>query len=123
MNESAVNYDLSVITRGESWALSEPATAQFTLANEYLSYLSDRRYSPRIVRAHAFDLLHFCRWLMECDVAFAAVSTQTLLRFLSECRDAVLPGQHGGNVVQLRSGRSAGHVPAKLSPNEWCTSL
>ena len=33
------------------------------LCNDYLGYLADRRYSPASVRAYAFDLLHFARWL------------------------------------------------------------
>lgn len=115
MDESGVEHELRVIAHGESWALTGPAAARFTLANEYLSYLSDRRYSPRTVRAYAFDLLHFCRWLIESDVTLDAVTTETLLHFLGECRDAVLPGQFGGNVVQLRSGRSAGYAPATVN--------
>ena len=33
------------------------------LINDYLGYVADRRYSPASVRAYAFDLLHFARWL------------------------------------------------------------
>ena len=93
----------------------DPRLAEFSLANEYLSYLADRRYSPRTVRAYAFDLLHFCRWLMAEGTALDAVSTDTLLRFLAECREAMLPGQHGGNVVDLHSGRSVGYAPATVN--------
>lgn len=83
--------------------------------NDYLAYLGDRRYSPRTVRAYAFDLLHFCRWLSAEGTAIDAVSTDTLLKFLAACRGALLPGQHGGNVVDLRSGRSAGYAPATVN--------
>jgi hypothetical protein len=31
--------------------------------NEFLCYLTDRNYSRQTVRAYAFDLLHFVRWL------------------------------------------------------------
>ena len=63
----ASNLSLKVVAHDEGWALAGSAAAEFSLANEYLSYLADRRYSPRTVRAYAFDLLHFCRWLIERD--------------------------------------------------------
>ncbi len=95
--------------------LAGPAAAGFDLVNDYLGYLADRRYSPRTVRAYAFDLLHFCRWLLSVDVALNAVTADVLVRFLAACRDAVLAGQHGGNVVDLRSGRAAGYAPATVN--------
>jgi site-specific recombinase XerD len=97
------------------WALVGPGAVGFTLVNEYLAYLGDRRYSPRTVRSYAFDLLHFCRWLSADDTSLDAVSTDTLLRFLSACREVALPGQHGGNVIDLRSGRSNGYAPATVN--------
>lgn len=115
MAESDSESDLKVVVHDEGWALAGSAAAEFALANEYVSYLADRRYSPRTVRAYAFDLLHFCRWLMVDGTALDAVSTDTLLRYLAECREAVLPGQHGGNVVDLRSGRSVGYAPATVN--------
>jgi len=115
MSQSTVESELAVVPRGGGWVLSGSAADTFGLANEYLAYLSDRRYSPRTVRAYAFDLLHFCRWLRADGTVLDAVSTDTLLRFLAACRDAVLPGQHGGNVVLLRSGRSNGYAPATVN--------
>ena len=109
------DQELMAVSGVLGWALGGPATAAVTLVNDYLAYLSDRRYSPRTVRAYAFDLLHFCRWLCADGTAIDAVSTDTLLRFLSACREAVIGGQHGGNVVDLRSGRSAGYAPATVN--------
>jgi hypothetical protein len=99
------------------WTLAGPAVSGFGLVNDYLGYLADRCYSPRTVRSYAFDLLHFCRWLVSEEVALAAVSTDVLLRYLAACRTAVLAGQDGGNVVDLRSGRSAGYEPATGEPS------
>ena len=115
MEESDMKCQLKVIARDGGWELTGSSRAEFSLANEYLSYLADRRYSPRTVRAYAFDLLHFCRWLMAEGTALDAVSTDTLLRFLAECREAVLTGQHGANIVNLRSGRSIGYAPATVN--------
>ncbi len=97
------------------WALAGPDAVRFDLVNAYLGYLIDRRYSPRTVRSYAFDLLHFCRWLAGEDLALPAVTTDVLLRYLAACREAVLPGQRGGNVVDLRSGRAAGYAPATVN--------
>jgi len=106
--------ELTVEANGGGWALGG-RVAEVTLVNDYLAYLGDRRYSPRTVRAYAFDLLHFCRWLRSDGTAIDAVTTDSLVRFLSSCREAVLPGQLGGNVVDLRSGRSAGYAPATVN--------
>jgi hypothetical protein len=54
---------LSVIEHGGRWRLSGPQAAHFSLVDDFLGYLVDRSYSPRTVRAYAFDLLAFCRWL------------------------------------------------------------
>ena len=100
---------------GAGWRLAGPGSAGFALVNDYLGYLADRRYSPRTVRSYAFDLLHFCRWLVTDGTALDAVTTDTLLRFLAACREEVLSGQHGGNVVNLRTGRPAGYAPATVN--------
>jgi len=115
MTQFDLEHGLKAIGHDGVWALTGPAAAEFSLVNEYLSYLADRRYSPRTVRAYAFDLLHFCRWLRADDTTIDAVTTDTLLRFLAECRESVLPGQHGDNVVNLRSGRSVGYAPATVN--------
>ena len=106
---------LRVDAVGAGWRLAGPGSARFALVNDYLAYLADRRYSPRTVRSYAFDLLHFCRWLVTDGTVLDAVETDTLLRFLAACREQVLPGQHGGNVVSLRTGRTAGYAAATVN--------
>lgn len=116
MGESAGESVLKVAAdSADGWVLAGVAAGRFGLVNDYLGYLADRRYSPRTVRAYAFDLLHFCRWLVADGTAIEEVSTDTLLRFLAACRDTVLAGQHGGNVVDLRSGRVSGYAPASVN--------
>jgi site-specific recombinase XerD len=88
------------------WHLSGPAAVRCGLVNEYLGYLADRNYSPKTVRAYGFDLLAFCRWL-ECEhLSVDEVNTDSLLRFLSACREARLPGRPGPNVLTM-AGRPA----------------
>jgi len=47
------------------------------------------------VRAYAYDLLAFCRWLIVEERSLTAVTTQELLRFLQACREATVPGRPG----------------------------
>lgn len=53
------------------------------LINDYLDYLADRGYPPQTVRAYAFDLLAFARWL--------AAERLALGRGVRRC-GAALPG-------------------------------
>jgi site-specific recombinase XerD len=111
MNDS----DLRVGDSDAGWVLTGPAAPRFTLVNEFLGYLADRRYSPRTVRAYAFDLLAFCRWLLAEDAQLTDVTAETLLRYLSHCRTATFRGRPGGNVYSIRDGRSAGYAAATVN--------
>lgn len=106
---------LCVQQRGEDWVLAGQGADGFALVGEFLAHLADRNYSPRTRRAYAFDLLHFARWLLQEGLALEAVDTDVLLRYLAACRAAVLPGQAGGNVVPIRSGRASGYAPATIN--------
>ena len=85
------------------------------LVNDYLGYLADRGYSPQTVRAYAFDLLGFVRWLAAEQLALAEVSTDVVLRYLAYCGRAPLPGRAGGNVYSIRDGRNTGYAPASIN--------
>src|SRR5271170_2064465 len=86
-----------------------------TLVNDYLGYVADRGYSPRTVRAYAFDLLHFARWLAGDGTGLDAVTTDVLLRYLAanraERRDGLLPA----NVIPLARGSASGFAPATVN--------
>jgi site-specific recombinase XerD len=107
--------DLRVDDSGGGRVLSGPAAARFALVNEFLGYLGDRRYSPKTVRAYAFDLLAFCRWLADEDTQLGDVTAETLLRYLSHCRTATFRGRPGGNVYSIRDGRSTGYAAATVN--------
>jgi integrase/recombinase XerC len=107
--------DLRVDGSGGGWVLRGPAAARFALVNEFLGYLGDRRYSPKTVRAYAFDLLAFCRWLAGEDMQLGDVTAETLLRYLSHCRAATFRGRPGGNVYSIRDGRSTGYAAATVN--------
>jgi integrase/recombinase XerD len=75
------------------------------VVNDYLGYLADRNYSPRTVRAYGYDLLAFCRWMLESRVELEEVTTEVLLDFMRSCREATVPGRPSGNVVALDGSR------------------
>jgi site-specific recombinase XerD len=111
-----IDFDgLRVEERGDRWCLAGSTAASFGLVNDYLGYLADRRYSPRTVRAYAFDLLSFCRWLHGEAVGLEDVDTPVMLRFLAYCRTATHAQRPGGNVYSIRDGRNSGYSPATVN--------
>ena len=97
------------------WQLRGTAADKFGLVNEFLGYLADRHFSPRTCRAYAYDLLAFARWLGDEELALVDVNVDVLLRFLTACREATLPGRPGGNVYSIRDGRNQGYAPATIN--------
>jgi hypothetical protein len=63
------------------------------LINDYPGCLAGRGYSPQPVRAYAFGLLAFARWLAAGRLALGEVSADVVLRYLAYCRRALLPGR------------------------------
>jgi site-specific recombinase XerD len=107
------NSGLRAEERCGRWQLA--GGADLGLVNDYLGYLADRGFSPRTVRAYAFDLLAFARWLAGEQLVLCDVTTDVMLRFLADCRAAQLPGRPGGNVYSIRDGRNAGYAPATIN--------
>lgn len=110
---------LAVVAQVEGWQVVAAESSDTTVVdldevNDYLRYVADRGYSPQTMRAYAYDLLHFSRWLDREGVAVAAVSADTLLRYLAANRAEQLPGQHD-KVISLRSGRAVGYSPATIN--------
>ncbi len=111
-------HEVHVQQHGEQWVLAGPGAEGFGLLNDYLGYLADRRYSPRTIRAYAFDLLHFVRWLLVECLRIEQVTTEVLLRYLAGCRVQTLPSRparRGDNVFSIRDGRNAGLAPATIN--------
>ena len=107
--------ELRAEEREGRWLLVGPGAERVPLINDYLGYLADRGYSPATVRAYAFDLLAFARWLAREELGLDAVTTEALLRYLAACRTAAVPGRPGGNVFSIRDGRNAGYAPATIN--------
>lgn len=69
MNEEQAVESLCAVERAGRWSLVGLGPGGVEVVNDYLSYLADRGYSPRTVRAYAFDLLAFARWLVDEGLA------------------------------------------------------
>jgi site-specific recombinase XerD len=102
----------AVEVRAGRWELT--GAAGLRLINDYLGYVADRGYSPRTVRAYAFDLLHFARWLAAERTGLEAVGIDALLRYLAANRSAQRDGQPE-NVIPLSRGSAAGYAPATIN--------
>jgi site-specific recombinase XerD len=101
--------------REDGWVLVGACFDGLELVNDFLGYLADRNYAALTVRAYAFDLLHFARWMVGEGVGVEAVSTDLLLRYLASCRTQVLAHQHGGNVFSIHDGRNVGYAPRTVN--------
>jgi site-specific recombinase XerD len=107
--------ELLVAGSGQRWRIEGGSDrGGLRLCNDYLGYLADRRYSAASVRAYAFDLLHFARWLSGQGIGLQSVTTDVLLRYLAACRSERRDG-HDDNVIWLASGRATGFAPATIN--------
>lgn len=107
--------ELRLETSGGGWLIAGTGSAAFATVNEYLGYLADRNYSTATVRAYGFDLLGFCRWLVGEELVLGEVNTDVLLRYLTACRRATVPGRPGPNVLTLQGQRTDGYAPATIN--------
>jgi site-specific recombinase XerD len=115
MTESQTVESLRTVERAGRWSLVGSGPGGVELINDYLGYLADRGYSPRTVRAYAFDLLALARWLVVERLAVDEITTEVLLRFLAFCRSAPTPARPGGNVYSIRDGRNSGFAARTIN--------
>jgi len=81
------------------------------LVNQFLAHLGSRAFSPATVRAYAYDLLNFLRFLAVRNARLADVVATDLFDYLDwQQRPA---GPAGRTVVRLGAGRGA--MPATMN--------
>ena len=112
---SATDGELRVDRGDAGWRLVGEGFDGVQSVNDFLGYLVDRNYAVLTVRAYAFDLLHFGRWMVSEELSIDAVDTDVLLRYLTACRKQLLAHQRGGNVFSIRDGRSTGYSPRTVN--------
>ena len=79
-------------------------------ANGYLAHLESRAFSPATVRAYAFDLVNFARFLVERDVGVADVVPTDIFDWI-DWQSVHRPGRQ--KVVAITAGR--GSAPASVN--------
>lgn len=72
---------VSVVRNGASHRLAGEGPA-VSAANRFLGHLESRRYSAATVRAYAFDLLNFSRFLADRSLELADVRPTDLFDYL-----------------------------------------
>lgn len=86
---------------GRSWTVLEPTGKTSQPIDRYLGYLSDLERSPHTVRAYAYDLAQYFRFLEKVEVPWDAVTIEVLGSFVADMRRPA-PG-----VAVLREARAA----------------
>jgi site-specific recombinase XerD len=105
------DVELKAVSTVEGWRL-EGDGPLVELANAYLAHLGSRAFSPATVRAYAFDLLNFGRFLADRELGPADVAPTDLFDYLDW--QARRPGrQDGGKVVRLADRK--GVAPATMN--------
>jgi site-specific recombinase XerD len=99
----------------QGWRLSCLEEGLIAEANAFLGYLEDRNYSPRTIRTYGYGLVAFCRWMSTAGLRVAAVTTDDVLTFLSACRQELVPGRPGPNVVDLAGNRTDRLAPGSIN--------
>lgn len=73
--------DLAVVRGEQGYRLHGPGP-EATLVNRLLEHLRARAFSPATVRAYAYDLLNFARFLRDCGLTLADVQPSDLFDYL-----------------------------------------
>jgi site-specific recombinase XerD len=81
------------------------------LANRWLDSLQARNFSPATIRAYAFDLLNFSRFLRECGISFDDFAPSDVFDWLDWQVGSKVP--KGQRVVSLTANRGA--APATMN--------
>jgi site-specific recombinase XerD len=83
--------------------------------NEFLDHLGHLNYSPHTVRAYAFDLVSFLRWLAQERLDLAEVSTEALLGYLAALRTEPAPRARSTNVRSIIDAGKVGYAPTTVN--------
>lgn len=101
---------LAVVREEQGYRLRGPEP-EAMVVNRFLEHLQARAFSPSTVRAYAYDLLNFTRFLQEGGLALADVKPPDLFDFLDW--QASPKATTGRKVVRLADAR--GTAPATMN--------
>ena len=81
----------------------------------YLGYVATRGFSRHTVRAYAYDMLAFWRWLEATDKDARRVTTEDLLGYIEWEKRRENPQRPGRNVYRLEDGRAGGMATGTIN--------
>lgn len=102
--------DARVQGRGAEWRL-DGSWPDLAVANQFLAHLAARSFAAATIRAYAYDLLGFVRFLAERGLRLAEVVPADLFDWVAWQARGRRPAE--GNVVRLT--RHAGAAPASIN--------
>ncbi len=90
------------------WSLVGSDGEPVTATEGYLGSLSGRAFSRHTVRAYAYDLLAFWRWLNESGRDVWSVSAADMLGYIQWEKERANPQRPAANVYRIEDGRARG---------------
>lgn len=75
---------------------------------EFLRYLAARSFSTKTIRAYAYDLLSYWRWLCRVGKDFTHVTSEDVLEFIEWQKTVYNPQHPDTNVYRIADGRNSG---------------
>lgn len=90
------------------WSVLDDSGQEVEVIAGYLRQVSARGFSPHTVRAYAYDMLAFWRWLTDAGKDVWCVTTEDLLRYIEWEKRRVNPQRPGTNVYRIEDGRAGG---------------
>ena len=101
---------LRVVERddGTGWSVVEDTGKSVEVVDGYLRHITAQAFSPHTVRAYAYDLLTFWRWLYQMGLDVWSVGASDLLQYIQWEKERTNPQRPGGNVLRIEDGRVHG---------------
>jgi site-specific recombinase XerD len=93
---------------GTGWSVVNDAGNPVAIVEGYLRRLLAQGFSPHTVRAYAYDLLSFWRWLAQEELDVWSVGTSDLLVYIRWEKERANPQRPGDNVYRIEDGRATG---------------
>ncbi len=97
------------------FAVLDDAGQEVAVIAGYLGYVATRGFSRHTVRAYAYDMLAFWRWLEATGKDARQVTTEDLLRYIEWEKRRENPQRPGRNVYRLEDGRAGGVAIATIN--------
>lgn len=90
------------------WSVVEDTGKPVEIVEGYLRHIDAQAFSAHTVRAYAYDLLSFWRWLNQENLDVWSVVTSDLLRYIQWEKERANPQRPGDNIYRIEDGRAHG---------------